>query len=588
MSAVHTREASGPAVRWLLGSTRDILAPLALASVLACLTRLASLAIYYVAALGLVRAAGYQLSLPGAGLGFPALAGWLAALALAKGALRYAEQYVGHKVAFLALARLRTQIYSDYERQAPFDAGRHSGAMLQAAVRDIDRVEVFFAHTLPPAVAALVTSLVVSFAAGLAAGARAGLILLAGYLLLGVLVPALGLGRLRRAAIAEAAARSAASRSIADTLSGAEVVFSLDAQQAMVQRLHRDSEPDRTARSAPWVLGARATAVSLIPWISALVLLVTGAGTLPPGLLVLVLVLAVPSFEAVRAVDGFVGSLQESLASIRRLHANHLARHPVPEPDTPRPLAPVRGGLRVADLGIIRGGRQVVDGVCFELEPGARLGLVGESGSGKSSIAAALLRAVPASGTMLLDGVELGQLDTQQLRAHVALVAQDDSLVRGTLRENLLLGSMGINDQQLQALLEEVGLGPWLATQRSGLDTRLGERGSRISGGQRQRLTLVRALLRNPRILILDEATSALDAATEQLVMAAVQRRVETGTGLLMISHRLGVLEDFEQVLVLDQGRQAERGGAAHLLANPASLFARMRLRELESIEAGK
>src|SRR5699024_4733916 len=131
-----------------------------------------------------------------------------------KGVLRYAEQYVGHKVAFLALARLRTHVYADYERHAPFASGAHSGSMLQRAVRDIDRVEVFFAHTLPPAVAALVTSVLVAVLVGFGVDGPSGLILLGGYLVLGLLVPWLGLGSLRRAAGAEATARARTSRAI--------------------------------------------------------------------------------------------------------------------------------------------------------------------------------------------------------------------------------------------------------------------------------------------------------------------------------------------------------------------------------------
>ncbi|MEU3330328.1 ABC transporter ATP-binding protein [Glutamicibacter creatinolyticus] len=579
--------ATAGAVRWILASTRDIIAPLLLASVLACLTRLVALAIYYVAGLGLIRASGLALALPGSGAGYGVLAGWLIALALAKGVLRYAEQYVGHKVAFLALARLRTQVYADYERQAPFASGAHSGSMLQRAVRDIDRVEVFFAHTLPPAVAALVTSVLVAVLVGFGVDGPSGLILLGGYLVLGLLVPWLGLGSLRRAAGAEATARARTSRAIGDTLSGAEAVFSLDAQAAMTARLGRACRQPGGVRRASWVRGLRASAVAVVPWLAVLGVAVAGLGRVPGGELILLLVLTVPSFEAVRGVEGFVGSLQESLHSIRTLYANHLAEPPVAEPGAARALGPAGDGLQVQDLSVQRQGRTVLRALDLELGRGERVALVGESGSGKSTLAAVLLRAVDSYGTVLLDGVPIDELTLSDLRTSLVLVAQDDSLVRGTLRENLTLGRTGMTDATLAGVLQELGLGQWFAAQREGLDTRLGERGSRISGGQRQRLVLARALLREPQFLILDEATSALDTHTETLVMQALARRVDAGMGLLMISHKLGVLQDFAEVIVLADGEVIERGSAAALLDRPDSLFARMRRRELASIEDG-
>lgn len=579
--------ATAGAVRWILASTRDIVAPLLLASVLACLTRLVALAIYYVAGLGLIRASGLALALPGSAAGYGVLAGWLIGLALAKGVLRYAEQYVGHKVAFLALARLRTQVYADYERQAPFASGAHSGSMLQRAVRDIDRVEVFFAHTLPPAVAALVTSALVAALVGFGVDGPSGLILLGGYLVLGLLVPWLGLGSLRRAAGAEAAARARTSRAIGDTLSGAEAVFSLHAQAAMTDRLGRAGRLPGGMRRASWVRGLRASAVAVVPWLAVLGVGVAGLGRVPGGELILLLVLTVPSFEAVRGVEGFVGSLQESLHSIRTLYANHLAEPPVAEPGAARALGAAGDGLQVQDLSVQRQGRTVLRALDLELGRGERVALVGESGSGKSTLAAALLGAVDSHGTVLLDGVPIDELTLSDLRTALVLVAQDDSLVRGTLRENLTLGRTGMTDATLAGVLQELGLGQWFAAQRDGLDTRLGERGSRISGGQRQRLVLARALLREPQFLILDEATSALDTHTETLVMQALARRVDAGMGLLMISHKLGVLQDFAEVIVLADGEVIERGSAAALLDRPDSLFARMRRRELASIEDG-
>ena len=205
--------------------------------------------------------------------------------------------------------------------------------------------------------------------------------------------------------------------------------------------------------------------------------------------------------------------------------------------------------------------------------------MVGESGSGKSSIAAALVRSVEAEGMASFADVQLEAASLAQLRQRIILVSQEAVMVRGTLRENLLLGAEGISDAAMEAVLEELGLGPWLCKQKDGLQTRLGDRFARLSGGQRQRIALARALLRQPAVLILDESTSALDAASEQLVLAAVEARRTAGMAVLMISHRISILHRAQSVLVLRDGRVCERGAAQDLLADEQSLFSRMSVR---------
>lgn len=146
-------------VNWLIGSTKDLLPPLLLACILACATRIASLGIYLIAGIGLLKVLQVDQAELLAGLSWGVLVALIIFLGLLKGVVRYLEQYIGHRVAFLSLARLRNRMYEAFERQAPFAAdSKNSGGMLAKATSDIDKVEVFFAHTLPPAVAAVVLS----------------------------------------------------------------------------------------------------------------------------------------------------------------------------------------------------------------------------------------------------------------------------------------------------------------------------------------------------------------------------------------------------------------------------------------------
>ncbi|PJJ44784.1 ATP-binding cassette subfamily C protein CydC [Glutamicibacter mysorens] len=583
---MHTQKTSTlKTVAWLLGSTRDLLPPLLLACVLACATRLASLGIYVIAGLGLAKALQLDTGLLPACTGWGMLAAAVIVLGLAKGALRYLEQYVGHRVAFLSLARLRNRMYEAFERQAPFTAStKNSGGMLAKATSDIDKVEVFFAHTLPPAVAAVVVSALATWGTWSLVGSEPALVLLVGYVLIGVLIPAIGVGSLRSSARSTAAARGVQNQLLTDTLAGIDVIHGFNAGKPVMESLRGSLQQTRqAARSTGSWTAVRATLTQLVIWGSLLTLFVLLGSAGEFGTLLLLCCALVPSYEAVRAVDGFILGLQDSLASARRLHATAAASHPVHETANPVPL-PATGTLRVSDLCVEFEGYRAVRGVDFDLEPGSLIALVGESGSGKSSIAAALVRSVEAEGMASFAGVQLEDASLAQLRQRIILVSQEAVMIRGTLRENLLLGAEGISDAAMEAVLEELGMGPWLRKQKDGLQTRLGDRFARLSGGQRQRVALARALLRQPAVLILDESTSALDASSEQLVLDAVERRRAEGMAVLMISHRLSILKRTRSVLVLHDGQVRERGAAQELLADEQSLFSRMSVREADRI----
>lgn len=576
-------------VRWLIGQCADLLAPLILACLFACLTRLVSLAMYVFAGLGL--ATVLDLPIPQS-LGHPSLGLLVVALVLsglAKGGLRYAEQFVGHRVAFLCLARLRNTMYVAYERQAPFAAAtQNSGGLLSRATRDIDKVEVFFAHTFPPAVAAVVVSSLTVWWVGANFGVAPALILVVAYLIVGVLIPLLGVPSLRRAARTQAVARGAQNQVVAEGLTGIEVIHGFGAGNQLVQRLNAASvAATAPSERASWITGARAALSLATIWGSAVLLAVVSLNPAELGASVILLVIAVPSFEAVRAVDGFVLGLQDSLASAQRLHQTALTKHPVPEPVDPEPFPdtyPDSGVLSVNGLKISLADTTIINNVSFSLAAGELVGLVGASGSGKSSIAAALVQAVPSEGTLSYGATDLRRVAHDQLRSRLVLVSQQAQLVRGTIRENLLLGSAEGTDEQLIEVLTELGLGPWLKKLPKGLDTRLGDRFTRLSGGQRQRLAIARAFLRHPAVLILDEATSALDAQTEQLVLKAIEARRRWGMGALMISHRLSILSHASQVLVLEAGSIAESGTPQELFGDSHSLFYQMALREADQL----
>ncbi|MGI9001894.1 MAG: ABC transporter ATP-binding protein [Pseudonocardia sp.] len=211
--------------------------------------------------------------------------------------------------------------------------------------------------------------------------------------------------------------------------------------------------------------------------------------------------------------------------------------------------------------------RPALDGFCLDVAAGERVALVGRSGAGKTTVVSLLLRFFETSrGRVLVDGTDIRDLPLAQLRALVAVVAQDTYLFHGSVRWNLQLARPGAGDAELVAAARAARAHEFIAALPHGYDTVVGERGLTLSGGQRQRIAIARALLSDAPILVLDEATSSVDAANE----AGIQQALDTLTGgrtTLVIAHRLSTVRTADRVVVLDAGRVVESGAPDGLLA---------------------
>ncbi len=214
-----------------------------------------------------------------------------------------------------------------------------------------------------------------------------------------------------------------------------------------------------------------------------------------------------------------------------------------------------------------RGGAEVLHGVSFRVEPGQLVAIVGSSGSGKSTIASLAPRLYDVdAGAVRLSGVDVRDLSFEAIRDTLGLVTQDGHLFHDTVRENLRFARPEATDEELWAALRTARLAPLIESLPDGLDTVVGERGYRFSGGERQRLTIARILLARPRVVILDEATAHLDSTSEADVQAALADAL-AGRTAIVIAHRLSTIRDADTILVVEQGRIVERGTHAELLA---------------------
>lgn len=243
----------------------------------------------------------------------------------------------------------------------------------------------------------------------------------------------------------------------------------------------------------------------------------------------------------------------------------------VPEPPTPRPLPGVMG---VTPLPLefdrvhfaYQPTEEVLHGVSFVAQPGQLTAVVGPSGAGKSTILSLGARFYdPEAGAVRLGGVPLAELTEADLRSAMAVVTQELYLFHTTLADNIRYGRPTANDQEVRQAADAAQLGELIAALPEGLETVVGERGYRLSGGEKQRVAIARAILKNPSVLLLDEATSSLDSHAERLIQEALDRLFQ-GRTVVAIAHRLSTVLAADQILVVEAGRIRERGPHAPLL----------------------
>ncbi|MCC6717443.1 MAG: ABC transporter ATP-binding protein/permease [Acetobacteraceae bacterium] len=219
--------------------------------------------------------------------------------------------------------------------------------------------------------------------------------------------------------------------------------------------------------------------------------------------------------------------------------------------------------------------REILKGLSFHLPAGGSLAIVGPTGAGKSTINRLLFRFYDATGgRILIDGQDIRDITQDSLRAAIGVVPQDTVLFNDTIRYNIAYGRPGATQEQIEHAARLAQVHDFVLRMPEGYDTRVGERGLKLSGGEKQRVAIARTILKDPPILVLDEATSALDTSTEQDIQAAL-RAVASHRTTITIAHRLSTVVEADEIIVLDHGRVVERGRHAELVAHGGS-YARM------------
>ncbi|MDR1798610.1 MAG: ABC transporter ATP-binding protein/permease [Bifidobacteriaceae bacterium] len=597
--------------RRLVQVTRPVLPPLALSALFRALGLAAGIALLGVAgwAVGVaIEAAGGSR----AGLTTGRVVLVLVVLSLVKGLARYLEQYCGHYVAFRALALLRLYFYDRLAPQAPAALeGRDSGDLLSRVTKDVDRVEVFFAHTIAPVITAVVVPLATVVWFGCAIDLL-GAGLLAACLLV---VLANGLrGATRPAGGGDPASllrqgRGAVAQHMTDSVQGVREVLAFGAQARRLVHVAQAEAPvarglKGIARQAAFTRGANAGWMAAVLFLEFEVLRAQGTSLAALGL---GLGVTAAAFAPVLAVEDFAADLSQAYASARRLFEVTDAEPLVPDaapgldgpegpaaaaapaaeaatdegPGAPGQPTPAPPRVQLMDVTFWYPGAHrtspALDQVSFTAEAGRVLALVGASGSGKSTVAALLTRSWdPTEGSVLLDGVDVRERPLADLRRTVGVAAQRPYLFNLSLEDNLALAAPAASPSDVAQAAQAAHLDEVMAELPAGA---IGEMGEKLSGGQRQRLALARTLLRQPPVLVLDECTSQLDATTERAVLEGLRQAGRDKT-VIVIAHRLSTVRHADWIVVLDAGRVVQQGTYEELAAQAGGAFAELLARE--------
>jgi ATP-binding cassette subfamily B protein len=486
-------------------------------------------------------------------------------------ALHWLESWLAHDMAYRLLAEMRVALFAKLDRLAPaYLLRRRLGDLVALATQDVETVEYFYAHTVAPAfVAVLIPSGVLALLAWVAWPLA---IVLLPFLAWAGLAPVFARGEIDRLGSEARNALGWIGAHLTETIQG---LAELAAFQAIGRRrvvfLADIAAYQEKRRALLYDLAAQTAGLDIAMGLGGLAVALLGAALSTQGWfahqwLPLLVLVSAAAFMPVAEISQVGRQLADTIASTRRLRA--VESEPEPIADGALPV-PANSEVRFEAVRFTYPGRaaSALDGVTFEMRPGSTVAVVGASGAGKSTVANLLLRFWdPQEGRITLGGSDLHQLRLDDLRRHIALVAQDTYLFNDTLAANIQLARREVSESDVRRAIGRAALGEFVDRLPEGLATRVGERGVQLSGGQRQRVSIARAFLKDAPILILDEATSHLDTISEQQIRAALDELMAERTSLI-IAHRLSTIQTADTILVMEGGRIVEAGTHAELLA---------------------
>ena len=464
--------------------------------------------------------------------------------AILRGGLRAIEQYSGHYIAFKILAILRDQVFKALRKLSPAKLEtKEKGNLISVITSDIELLEVFYAHTIAPIAIAILTS---SVTAGVLYSVNPyfGLIGIGFYLIVGLVIPVASSKYANQAGLEYRNEFGNTNSFLLDSLKGIKEVLLFGAGEERINTINENSEKlNEKLKVIKQHEGIIRAFTDITIMIAILVTLYTGvklfeAGTVNLGQVILAVVLLASSFGPTVALSNLSNNLMHTFACAQRLF-NILDE--VPEVEEVHGMEDLKmNDINIENVSFKYKGRNedLLKNINLKINKGDKVAIIGKSGCGKSTLLKLIMRFWDVeSGAIEIDSKNIKNIPTKSLRKVQSLVSQETFLFNDTIENNLKIGKIDASEEEIISAAKKASIHEFITTLPNGYKTNVGEIGSNLSSGERQRLGIARAFLHNPKVLMLDEPTSNLDTLNEAEILKSIKNESEDKT-IIMVSHR--------------------------------------------------